>query len=68
MLTREIAREQIEDRVRAASMARSARMVRGRRVRDPRSATRSAASGILAAIASVQRTVSSAPRTRPTTV
>ena len=68
MLTGEIARAQIEDRVRAADMARNARMVQGRRVRGSRIAARSAGSGVLAAVVSLARMVTPAPRTRITTV
>lgn len=66
MLTGEIARAQIEDRVRAADMARSARMVRGRRARGSRTAARSAGSGVLAAVVSLTRMV--APAARTTTI
>ncbi len=67
MLTGEIARAQIEDRVRAADMARTARMVSSRRVREPRIAVRSVGSGVLAAIVSLTRMVPTTPRARSTT-
>ena len=66
MLTGEIARAQIEDRIRAAEMGRNARIARGRRVREPRIAARSAGSGVLAALISLTRMVAPAPRTRTT--
>ena len=60
MLTGDIARAQIEDRVREAEGARIARMARGRRVRDPRSTVRQVASGMLAAATSMRR-ITTAP-------
>ena len=68
MLTGEMARAQIEDRVRAADMDRTARMVSNRRVRERRIAVRSVGSGALAAIVSLTRMVATAPRTRSTAV
>ena len=68
MLTGEIARAQIEDRVRAADMARNARMAGGRRIREPRTAARSAGSGVLSAIVALTRMAAATPRTRTTTV
>ena len=66
MLTREIAKAQIDDRVRAAEMARSARTA-GRRVRGPRVATRSIGSGMFVAIRSLRLT-GNASETRAATV
>lgn len=68
MFTGEIAKAQIEDRVRAADMARNARIARGQRVRGPRTVARSAGSGVLAAVVSLARMVAPAPRTRTTIV
>jgi len=67
MLTGEIARAQIEDRVRAAEAARNAGLARGRRVRGPRVVTRSIGSGMLAAVRSL-RPAANSSTTRATVV